>query len=161
MYDSIEADRRRAEMTQYGKYFVTGMHIGSLKLPRYRQPGASTQPTTQKRIANRLMWIDESVIPGAFYSEIVWFMDGKPEVAVEEHVHQDNDEIIAFFGGDPHNPHELNGEVELWIGGEAHIMDKSFVAFIPSGTPHCPLFIRRVDRPIFHFTAFGKGGQYA
>jgi hypothetical protein len=33
------------------------------------------------------------------------------------------------------------------------------VAFIPAGTKHCPLKIRKVNRPIFHFTA-GIGKKY-
>jgi hypothetical protein len=32
-------------------------------------------------------------------------------------------------------------------------MTNSFLAFVPAGVEHCPLVIRRIDRPIFHFTA--------
>jgi hypothetical protein len=31
--------------------------------------------------------------------------------------------------------------------------------FIPAGMKHCPLIIKRADRPIFHFTVV-TGGQY-
>jgi hypothetical protein len=31
--------------------------------------------------------------------------------------------------------------------------------FVPAGMKHCPLIIRRVDRPIFHFTTV-TGGRY-
>jgi len=30
---------------------------------------------------------------------------------------------------------------------------------VPAGMPHCPLTLKRVDRPIFHFTVV-TGGKY-
>ena len=45
------------------------------------------------------------------------------------------------------------------IDGKKNIIDKSFLAFIPAGTEHCPLTILRIDKPIFHFTA-GMGKEY-
>jgi hypothetical protein len=53
----------------------------------------------------------------------------------------------------------LGGEIELWLDGERHILKNSFIAFVPKGMIHCPLKIKRVDRPIFHFTT-GPGGSY-
>jgi hypothetical protein len=50
-------------------------------------------------------------------------------------------------------PHDLCGEIELWLGDEKHILTKSCMVFIPKGLKHCPLVFRRVDRPIFHFSA--------
>ena len=67
--------------------------------------------------------------------------------------------MIAFMGTNPDDIHDLGGEVELWIDGEQNIIDKSFVAYVPPGVVHCPLVIRRIDRPIFHFTA-GPGRMY-
>ena len=115
----------------------------------------------------RLLYLDSEVVPGAFYVETVWvtplpddsedtvFPGGDP---VEKHSH-DFDEVIAFFGTDPDNIHDLCGEVELWLGGEKHIIDKSCMVFVPAGLEHCPLRFNRVDRPIFYFTA-GPGSMY-
>ena len=55
--------------------------------------------------------------------------------------------------------YDLGGEVEFWIDGKQNIIDRSFLAYLPAGTKHGPLSIRRVDRPIFHFTA-GMRGSY-
>ena len=71
----------------------------------------------------------------------------------------DFDEVIAFFGTDPDDIHDLCGEVELWLGDEKHIIDKSCMVFVPAGLNHCPLRFNRVDRPIFYFTA-GPGSMY-
>ncbi|OGO32478.1 MAG: hypothetical protein A2Z29_06655 [Chloroflexi bacterium RBG_16_56_11] len=106
------------------------------------------------------MWLDGEVIPGAFYSESVWIWPdcASEEPAAREHKHTFT-EVITFFGTDFKNPRDLCGEVELWLDGEKHVMTKSFLAYVPAGMLHCPLIVRRVDRPIFHFTV-GLGGKY-
>jgi hypothetical protein len=54
---------------------------------------------------------------------------------------------------------DLGAEVELWIDGVQHIITESFAAYIPGNVVHCPLVIRNIKRPIFHFTA-GPGKMY-
>src|SRR5208337_5580397 len=48
---------------------------------------------------------------------------------------------------------------ELWLEDEQFILNKSFIAYIPAGMKHCPLRIRRIDKPMFHFT-LGPGQKY-
>jgi hypothetical protein len=107
------------------------------------------------------MWLDNKVIPGAFYVESVWIW---PECASERNVAKAHthpfDEIITFFGTNWEDPHDLSGEIELWLEDEKFVMTKNFLAFIPAGMKHCPLIVRRVDRPIFHFNV-GTGAQYS
>jgi hypothetical protein len=74
------------------------------------------------------------------------------------HTH-DADEIIGFFGNNPQDPYDLGGEIEFWLEDEKHILTKSCLIFVPRGMKHCPLILRRVDRPIFHFTTV-TSGQY-
>jgi hypothetical protein len=114
--------------------------------------------------AKRLIAMDGSVKEGAFYMETAWFWPGKwPETRdrdmdTKEHSHPFN-EAVAFIGTNPDDPYDLGGEVELWVDGKQNILNKSFIAFIPAGTKHCPLHINKVKRPIFHFTA-GMGTDY-
>ncbi len=115
-------------------------------------------PTFRDNEAMRLLSLDSKVIQGAFYMETAWFWPGdwpaskSDEGTVKEHSHEFA-ETIAYVGTDPKNPYDLGGEVELWIDGKQNIIDKSFIAFIPAGTKHCPLKIRKINNPIFHFTA--------
>ena len=112
----------------------------------------------------RLISLDSDVVKGGFYMETAWFFPGKwPESkgeigTVKAHTH-DFDEAVAYVGTNPDDPYDLGGEIELWIDGKQNIIDRSFIAFIPAGVEHCPLTIRRIDRPIFHFTA-GTGRSY-
>lgn len=97
-----------------------------------------------------MAYLDAAVIPGAFYVETHWFH--KPtQYSPKTHTHE-FDEVLAFLGADPENPMELNGEVELWIEDERHMLDKTCLVYIPAGTQHCPMHVRRADRPILHFS---------
>ncbi|MBN2243920.1 MAG: hypothetical protein JW793_14635 [Acidobacteria bacterium] len=53
----------------------------------------------------------------------------------------------------------LGGEIEMWIEDEKQVLTRSALLFVPAGMKHCPLILKRVDRPIFHFTVV-PGGRY-
>ena len=133
--------------TKYGKYIVTEMKP-DLKLPSF-----SVQPEESPAgRATRVLYLDNEVIKGAFYVSCSWFWRGNDWVGAEAHTH-DFDEVITFFGTNPEDPWDLCGEIELWLGDERHMLTKTCMVFVPKGLKHCPLIIRRADRPIFHFTA--------
>ena len=131
------------------KYVVT-----ELKEPEDKKPKAHIY----NRYAERILWIDENVVPGAFQFNTSWYKKASETLDDKPHVHQE-DEIIGFCGGDPQNDTDLNGEVEIYLGDEKHIITKSAMIFVPAGLVHCPLTLNRVDRPIFHFTVV-LGGSY-
>jgi hypothetical protein len=138
------------------KYFVTELKdvVGA----------APWTPQFAKNEAMRLISLDSEVIKGAFYMETAWFFPGKwPEKAdetrtIKAHSHE-FDETIAWVGTDPKDPYNLNGEIELWIDSKQNIIDRSFLAFIPAGIVHGPIYIRRIEKPMFHFTS-GVGKKY-
>ncbi|HTY81761.1 MAG TPA: hypothetical protein VMB24_03175 [Dehalococcoidales bacterium] len=110
--------------------------------------------------ATRVMFLDNDVIPGAFYVECVWFWPGeiKDEASPDPHVH-DYPEVLGFFGSDPNNVKDLGAEIEFFINGERNVMDKTFLAFVPAGVVHNPLHIHNITRPVFHFATF-PGKEY-
>lgn len=125
-----------------------------VKMPEYRRKSAEAPPDMR----TGLIYLDNEVVKGAYYVECVWYWKGSKTYKVDAHTH-DFDEVIGFFGTDPKAPYELNGEIELWLGDEKYLLTKSCLVFVPKGLKHCPLLIRRVDIPIFHFTA-GPSGDY-
>ena len=146
------------ENYEHAKYIVTNAKT-DMKLPDYRIGAKQVQKDSTRR-NTRVMWIDDEVVPGAFYTECVWFLPGmgSEQVKVETHRHPFS-EVISFFGTNYEDFRDLGGEVELWLEDEKIVMTESFSAFIPAGMNHCPLIIRRVDTPIFHFTV-GPGKEY-
>jgi hypothetical protein len=110
------------------------------------------------KYASRILWMDENVVKGAFHMNTAWYLKAANTLEDKPHIH-DTDEIIGFFGNDASRPYDLGGEIEIWLEGEKHLITKSALIFVPAGMPHCPLILRRVDRPIFHFTTV-PGGRY-
>jgi hypothetical protein len=127
---------------RHGKYMITQSKPGFV--PEFFGPPAKLIETTD------MAYLDDEVLKGGRYTETVWFRKGSDEIAVYPHVH-DFDEILGFFGSNPEQPHELYGQIEETVGGEDYVMTESCILFVPAGVVHGPLYIRRVDRPIFHF----------
>ena len=155
--------------SRYGKNIVTELKK-NIQVPSFRQ-GEVLEPVKpgEKRRMNHVIWMDSEVVPSSFYSECVWFFPDK-ELSTEElqrisknggpetHTHP-FEEVLTFFGTNFDDPHDLCGEVELWLEDEKFIMTKSFLVYIPAGMKHCPLRINRIDKPMFHFT-LGPGQTY-
>jgi hypothetical protein len=136
--------------TKYGKYIVK-----QLKSNIAEASWINPVQAAGKDRGGRLLFLDQEVVPGAFYVETTWsFPRGvitEPKSVAEPHKH-DYDEVLGMFGTDLNDPYELNGEVEFWLGDEKHIITESCIIFIPRGLMHCPLVYRRIDKPIFNFT---------
>ena len=123
-------------------------------------PGPGMEPDFKAmydKFAKRILWMDGEVVPGAFQMNTAWYFNVPDRDPVfTEHVHDDVDEIVGFFSSDPANPYDLGGEIEFTIGGEAHLLTKTTMIFLPAGVSHNPVRILRVDRPIFHFSVITK-----
>jgi hypothetical protein len=144
---------------KYGKYIIEEMRTPSKLSVSRRMDPTDLPPRQRPRI--QLLYLDKEIVEGGTYTECVWIMPGKRYPGVAEpvpHAH-DFDEVVSFIGSDLDDPWNLNGEIEFWIEGEQHILTRSCLICLPKSTRHCPLIIRRVDKPIYH-SAVGTGGIY-
>ena len=137
--------------TKYGKYILGEPKIDK-DLPPWAPPPELMDPPSQR---TKVFYLDDRVIKGAFYTEAVWIWKKTVEGGGPlPHTH-DFDEVIGFIGTNPEDPFDLCGEVELCLGPELeeHVITKTCIVFVPKGLLHCPLVFKRVDRPIFHWSA--------
>ena len=137
-------------------YIVQDLHDPNMGTPEFQ--------AMYKKFSNRILWMDGDVVPGAFQMNTAWYYAvPEKDPVFPEHSH-DSDELIGFFGSDPERPYDLNAEIEVTIDGETYLLTKTTMIFIPSGMPHMPLSIKRVDKPIFHFSVVMEhqynGGAY-
>ena len=144
--------------TKYGKFIVTELKKNIVEAPW--SPPLTKAGGGQ---GGRILFMDNEVVPGAFYIETVWILPRTEEeaakrVGTKAHTH-DYDEVIAFYGTDPNDPGDLGAEAELWLEDEKHILTRTCMVFVPKGLKHCPLTFTLVDRPVFHFTV-GPGKMY-
>ena len=139
--------------TKYGKYIIEDFSGRP-------ESDSRDEDEFQKElynIASPITYLDSAMIKGGFYAECMWYHTAST-ATVEPHTH-DFDEILAFLGGDPKDCGNLNGEIELWLDDEKHILTRSCMVFIPKGLKHCPMVVRRVDKPMLHFS-IGPGATY-
>jgi hypothetical protein len=144
--------------SKYGRLIVTDTKPLPVELTGKMQERLKKVKSTMK--STRLLWLDDEMVKGSsFYIEYVWHWSGTTQGSPEMvHVH-DFDEIVGFIGTVPDDPHALGAEIEIWLGGEKHILTKSCLIFIPTGLTHAPIVFRRIDTPILGFT-IGKTSMY-
>ena len=130
------------------------MYTGKYILQQLKDPNMGT-PEFQamyKKFAKRILWMDNNVVDGAFQMNTAWYFDVPEKNPVfEEHIHG-YDEMIGFYGSNPFDPYDLGAEMEVAIDGEVHTLTRTSMIFLPAGMPHMPLSIKKVDRPVFHFS---------
>jgi hypothetical protein len=130
---------------EYGKYITQTLQA----------PAMNEEFNTKYKLwAERLLWMDSDVVPGAFQMNTSWYNaapDMRPLFRHEEHVH-DFDEMIGFLGSDYTDPNNLGAVIEIGINGELHRLTKSSIIFIPAGLKHLPLTILEMERPVLHFS---------
>ncbi|SDE57226.1 hypothetical protein [Sporomusa acidovorans] len=142
---------------KYGKFIIQNLHDPNL--------GSVDFQAMYKKFAKRVLWMDSNVVEGAFQMNTAWYFAVPAQDPVfEEHVH-DYDELIGFFGSNPNDPYELGAEIEVTINGERHFLTRTSMIFVPAGMRHMPLSIKKVNRPVFHFSIvmhpeYSGGGAY-
>ena len=138
------------EKGKYGQFVVTELRTPQRFTPEFNAAYA--------KWARRILWMDENVAEGAFQMNCSWYMHPNPPGSAETFAHtHDADEIIGFFGADYRDPYKLNAEIEFWLEDEMYLITTSAMIFVPRGMKHCPLILRRVDSPVFHFTTVTSG----
>jgi len=102
----------------------------------------------KNRQSPTMTYISSAQIPEAnYYIEFGWIYGiPEPNPPVTRHVHK-NDEIILHFGGDPQNPEDLGGEIEIMVEDEPLIFNTNTAFFAPKGLTHCPVTWRKFSRP--------------
>ncbi len=74
-----------------------------------------------------------------------------PHVLADPPHKHDCDELLFFISTDPEHTSDLGGEVELALGEdwEKQIITTSAIVCLPAGVQHCPMYVRKVDRPFY------------
>ena len=77
----------------------------------------------------------------------------QPFVMVEDTHSHDFDQILSFVNADRREPKDFHAEIEITIGEseeklEKYLIDYAACVYIPAGTLHGPVNIKKVDQPI-------------
>jgi hypothetical protein len=134
--------------SKYGKYIVSKPRDEDIA--EWKEVG-DTRKTN--------VYVDSKIVEGGFFAQGTMLYKASDEPYPDKPHKHDWDEYLGFIGTNPDDPLDLGGEVELYLGGEKHVITKTSMVFCPAGLEHCPVYFRRVDSPIW-FLATGPEKQY-
>jgi hypothetical protein len=133
---------------------------GNLKNARYmvydykkdaKRPSFMRQ--TDPRYTRPVAYIDNTVIPDAeFGCDTMWFLPGDKSKAGQQVMDKRTlpyGTSLTLTAMNYADITDLDAEAELWIGGEKHIINKSFGAYLPPNVEAGPLIIRNIKSQLF------------
>jgi len=113
------------------------------------------------KYTRHMAYIDNSIIPDAeFGCDTRWLLPGEKskegQLLMKPHTLPHGTSIVlnAMNYADIT---DLCAEVEFWIGGEKHIINKSFGAYIPPNVEQGPMIIRNIKKQIFFMLSYPIG----
>ena len=113
----------------------------------FEAEGAANNKADAPDPINRIIYMDDRVVPGSFYVEAVWVTGSVPTVhPVHRH---DHDEVLGFVGSNMEDPTDLGAEIDLVIDGVKTTITKTCFVHVPAGVEHGGLCFRKIDRPVF------------
>ncbi|MCK4274200.1 MAG: hypothetical protein KAW90_04860 [Dehalococcoidales bacterium] len=137
-------------MLKYSKYIVTDPKpVPSDLKEKFETERRRRKSTIQ---STHLLTVDDEIIKDFFYVDCNWLWKGSAEDTAEESHAHDFDEVIGFIGSNREDPHDLGGEITIWLDDEKQVLTKSCLIFIPAGIRHCPIRFNRIDQPVFFVT---------
>jgi hypothetical protein len=119
------------------------------KYPAYMHPNAKT--------TRRLAYIDETTVKGAeFGCENMWLLPGADQKLMDANT-QPYDRFFGFYAFNYENIRDLCAEMDVYIGGEKHVIKRSGAMFIPAKLEVGPMTFRNITKPIFFTIEFPCG----
>ena len=123
-----------------------------------------------KEYAHLIKPLAMNTMPAGLYKEPRFWMEGKhlegfaaqysygfiketgPIHPVEGALIHPYDECLVFMGIDHTDIKYLGAEVSVELGDEreVHVFDKPTILVIPKGTPHGPVTVKKLEKPIIH-----------
>jgi hypothetical protein len=142
---------------KYSKYIITEPKPPPPEIQAKLEAERAKMKSTIK--STRLMSVDDEIVKDFFYVDCNWLWSGSAEDTAEEPHAHDFDEVIGFVGSNQEDPHDLGGEITIWLDDKEEVLTKTCLIFVPAGTRHCPILFNRIDRPIF-FVTISPVGKY-
>jgi hypothetical protein len=130
----------RIDEPNYNRYFIKGV----VRDNKWGGEGIS------------LSTVPEHLIPAGARMSLTITAVRKPYV-FHEVTHKHNfTEFFFFFGSNPMDMNEFDGDIEFTFGAERekHVISSPAIVTVPPGVYHCPLNYARIGKPFYCLEAF-------
>jgi mannose-6-phosphate isomerase-like protein (cupin superfamily) len=102
--------------------------------------------------STHLLSVNGDRLKDFFYVDCTWLWKGSVEGSLDETHCHDFPEVLGFVGSNRRDPHDLGGEIAIWLGDEKKVLTRSCLIFVPAGLRHFPVQINRIDMPVLCVT---------
>jgi hypothetical protein len=125
------------------------------KLISFEPIGKSSHPDI---ITNPMIRYNGKELANADFTYSLTYIT-QPLLMIKEPHKHDFDQFVCFIGGDPSNFKDFDAEIELYLGDEKYIINKTATVYLPKGLVHGPLFHKTVNKP-YLFLDIAVTGNY-
>jgi hypothetical protein len=104
--------------------------------------------------ARQMVYLGSDTLEGFQFNTILGEYETTGDWAPNRGAHSHSfDEVLIFFGYDPHDMNYLGSDMSLSLGQEweVHKFNTPTVVPAPKGSAHCPLVTEKVYQPFGHF----------
>jgi hypothetical protein len=124
----------------------------------------TTRPSRHADVTAPIPFLKSNEEYGDLGFHMSWKCIVRPYTDEPEAHRHDFPQFLVFLGGDPNNMLDLGGEVEITLSEdgknfEKHLLTTMATVYIPAGLYHCPLVMKKVERP-FVFYNFALTDKY-
>ena len=138
--------------------------MGDTKYGKYISSGAIKVINPKKAVPSLGIMVDNDSWAGIgdIACNFAFVSISEPSVMPDPPHRHDFDEFVYFISGDATNMKYLGAEIEITLGEELekHEITTPSIVYIPKGMQHCPLEIKKVDKP-FYMGHFALTSEYS
>ena len=111
------------------------------------------------KTAKTMRYMDDKVVKGCeFGCDNMWLLPGAPkDRKIMDANKQSYDRFFGFYSYNYENVRDLCAELEVYIGGEKHIVKRAGAIFIPANLEVGPMIFHDITKPIFFTIEFPCG----
>ncbi len=100
--------------------------------------------------STHLLKVDGTRTKDFFSVDCTWYWSAGENSTVKDAGVSKVNQVIGFVGLNPEDPHDLTGEVTVWINGDKQVLNRSCLIFLPAGMSFGPVQINRIKGQIFY-----------
>ncbi len=163
-----EKDHKEADKSGHKFEMPKEKKPEDLKNAKYMVGGTKPNPNRKyymlpydPKYVKPMAFVDDTVVPGCeFGCETLWLLPGDKSKAGFQMMKErtvSHGTSIVFNAMNYPDITDLCAEVELWIGGEKHIIKKNFGAYIPPDIKAGPMIVRNIQKQIFFMISYPVG----
>ncbi|HTY82453.1 MAG TPA: hypothetical protein VMB24_06685 [Dehalococcoidales bacterium] len=114
------------------------------------ETGEKAPPPIPGVKSTHVLKVDKTRIKDFFSVDCTWYWSARDNSTIREAGVSKLNQVIGFVGLNPEDPHDLTGELTVWIDGEKQVINRSCLIFVPARMKFGPVQINTLKGQFFY-----------